>query len=157
MPQGSQVVEKAVVVGEVYPSSTACGAFGTPSLSLASVARSPPIDERTVIQDTVGPAAALGFDGVMLGALSLVACRRGVSLFQDLGSSGWGIALLTIVAASLFSSLVTTILITPHNYPVDWTPVVVHGTVFAAVGIVIFIVARREIIREGVRRRPPGA
>jgi len=155
VPQGSRVTETGLIIWEVYPSPADCGALGTPGLSLASVSRSPTIDERTVIQSTVSPLATLAFMGILVGALSLFARRRGISPFRNLGATGWGVGILTAFAASLFSGIVTSILITPYNYPLDWTPTLVWGTAWGAVGVVIFVVACREMLREGARRRPP--
>lgn len=157
VPQGSEVVEKAPVIWEVHSSPSACGPVDTVALSLASVARSPAIDVRSLITSTVGPVATMGFSGLLLGALSIVARRRGISLFADLGAAGWGVAFVTIFVATLFSGMLTQVLITPYNYPVDWTMTLIGVVAYGAVGVAVFVVACRIALREGARRRlPPG-
>jgi hypothetical protein len=158
VPKGAQVNLTGLIIWEVFPSASDCGPLnvpGPPGVSLASVTRSPEIDERALIQATVSPIATLGFSALELGGLGLVARHRGISLLQDLGVVGWGAALLTVFSAGLFASLVTEAAMTPYNYPVDWTPLFVYGPIYVILGVVLFFVAGRELLREGARRRPP--
>lgn len=155
--QHSQVTETGVTGGYNYPTLAACGAPETLTVSLASVTRSPVIDERGYIQATVGPLSTLGFVGAMLGILNSLAHRRGFSIFVDAGKAGWVSALLMIFAATLFSGVVTLILVTPYNYPPDWTPAIGYGAVAGTMGVAAFLTACRVILRGRPYRRGVGS
>lgn len=158
--QGSQVVDAVSMVWEVHAAPTDCGPLdvpGPPAVALASVSRSPPIDPRTLIYATVSPAATLAFVGGTLGGLSLLARRRGISLFEDLGGEGWGIALLIVFTAGWFGSLAATAFTIPYNYPVDWTPVYVYIPIVGGLGVGTLFVAWRAVQRAALRKRRPPA
>jgi hypothetical protein len=151
--QHAQVTVTGVTVGNLYPTSAACGGPEVLTVSLASVARSPAIDERVYVQATVSPLSTLILTGGMLGILNHLAHRRGFSIFTNLGSSGWRPAFLTVFAAFLLAGVVTAIFTTPYNYPLDWTPAIVYGTVAGTIGVALFIVACRAILESGRRGR----
>ncbi|HYM39486.1 MAG TPA: hypothetical protein VEY12_04990, partial [Thermoplasmata archaeon] len=158
--QGAQVNDTASIFWEVHSSPTACGPLdspGPPAIALASVTRSPPIDPRSLIYATVTPVATVAFSAGMLGGMEGLARRRGVSLFRDLHGEGWGIAFLTVFAANLFAGLVTAALTIPYNYPPDWTPLFVYVPVYGVLGIGIFVVAWRKLLRAAGRDRKPPA
>ncbi len=149
VPQGSQVMGNGDIIWEVHPSATDCGPLGTPGVALGSVARSPAIDQSLLIQTTVGPVSALGFMGLLFGVLFILGRRHGISLLGDLGSSGWRIGILTAFAAILFSNVATSTATMSYNYPPLWTPVLVTGAIWGAIGVVLFATACREMLREG--------
>lgn len=153
VPQHSQVTENATEYGAIYPTSADCGAPETPGISLSSVTGGSVIDPRMVLQFAVGPFATIVFTGVMLGLLQYLAHRRGFSILSDLGSSGWVVAIVTVFSAGLFSSVVTLVLMTPYNYPLDWTPAILYGVAYTAVGLLLFGIACRVALREGRRSR----
>ena len=149
--QHSQAAETGNTVGNLYRTTAECGAPETLTVSLASVERSPAIDERTLIEATVSPLSTLLLVGLMLGILNLLAHRRGLSIFESLGASGWRPAFLTVFAGLLLSGVITQIFVTPYNYPLDWTPAIVYGVVVGSIGVAIFIAACREVLRGGSR------
>lgn len=151
--QHTQATETGSTIGNLYRTTAECGVPETLTVSLASVTRSPAIDERTLIQVTVSPLSTLILVGLMLGILNLLAHRRGLSIFKDLGAAGWRPAFLTVFAALLLSGVVTFIFTTPYNYPLDWTPAIVYGAVVGSIGVAIFIVACRAVLAGGGRDR----
>ena len=156
---GSQVTDAVSIIWEVHSSPTACGPLdnpGPPTISLASVTRSPPIDPRTLIFASVIPGATVVFAGGMLGGLQRLARRRGISLSEDLRGEGWGIAFLVVFAANVFGGLLTAVLTIPYNYPVDWTPLLVYVPVYSALGIGTFVVAWRAVLRAARDKKRPG-
>jgi len=155
--QHAQVTETGSTVGNLYPTLGACGAPESLTVSLASVARSPAIDQPAYVQATVGSLSALILVGVMLGLLNHLAHRRGFSIFTDVGVAGWRPSILTVFAAMLFSGVVTQVFITPYSYPLDWTPAIVYGVVAGTIGVAIFLVACRAILRGGARGRSAGS
>lgn len=154
VPQGSLVAGEGLIIWEVHSSATDCGPLGTPGVALGSVARSPAIDERALIQTAVGPTSALGYMGLLFGVLFVLGRRHGISLFGDLGSAGWSVGVLTALASILFSDITSLAATTPYNYPPDWTPAIVSGVLWGTIGVVLFIVACRELLRKGVSRSP---
>ena len=157
VPQGKQVNGTAAILWEVVPTPSGCGPLdvpGPPAVYLASVTRSPQIDERLVIQTVAGPASALGFMALLLGVLGLLARRHGVFLLRDMSSVGWEVGILTAFSAILLSNVVTALAVTPYNIPVDWTPALVSGAILGTLAVVVFLVAVRAILREASRRRP---
>ena len=154
VPQHSQVTENATVYGSGYPSPAQCGGPETPGISLASVAGGYVIDIRTVIQTLVQPVATMAFTGALLGFLQYQAHRRGFSIFADLGASGWGIALLTVFAAGFFAGVLAQFLVTPYNIPLDWTPAILSGIALSALGVAVFAVGYREMLRAGRPKQP---
>lgn len=158
VPKGAQVNGTGAIIWEVFTSPSDCGPLGipgAPGVALASVTRSPEIDERAVVQAVAGPVSALGFMGLLVGILGVLARRHGLSLLQDLGTAGWSAGILTSFAAILLSNVVTSILVTPYNFPLDWTPALVFGTIFVAIAMAVFLRACRGVLREAARRRPP--
>lgn len=153
VPMGSQRVEAGTTTGNLHQSVEGCGASESLVVSLATVMRSPEIDMHDLIYGSVSPVAALGFAGVMLGTLGVAARRRGIHLLQDAGTAGWHVAWLTLIDASLFSWVVTMALITPYNYPVDWTPVLAFGAVYTVIGVAVFVVAWVLVMRIASTRR----
>lgn len=155
---GAPVTDRVSILWEVYATPTECGPLdvpGPPAVSLASVARSPPIDSRALVYATVQPAATLGFAGGMLGALGLLARRRGISLLRDVRGEGWGIAFLMTFAASWFASLLTQALMVQYNTPADWTPLLVYVAV-VVVGVTgATVVSWRAILRAARHNGPP--
>ena len=152
VPQHSQVTENATVFGSGSLSPSRCPSE-TPDISLASVVGGFVLDIRMVIEGFVRPAATVGFTGAWLGFLQYQAHRRQFSIFEDLGSSGWGIAVSTIFAAGFFASVLSLFLVTPYNIPVDWTIATLYGIVFSAIGIAFFAVGYREMLRVGRRKQ----
>lgn len=152
---GSTIPGEGMSVGPISSSPGGCGALQVPGIAIASVTRSPPLDVRDTIVATVGPLATLGFVGGMWLAIALLARRRGFSIFRDLGDEGWPAAFLTFFAASMLSAVVTGILITPYNYPPDWTLVLVEGGIYGVVGLALFVLACRAILRIGRRNQHP--
>jgi hypothetical protein len=121
---------------------------------LASVAGGHIIDIRTVMQTLVQPVATIAFTGALLGFLQYQAHRRGFSIFADLGASGWRIALLTVFAAGFFAGVLAQFLVTPYTIPLNWTPAILSGIAFSTLGIVLFAVACREMLRVGRPKQP---
>ena len=95
----------------------------------------------------VAPIATIAFVAVLLGILHERARRRGGSLLKNLGSRGWVVAIQVVFAAGLFSGILTNALITPYNFPVDWTPVLLEGPILGALGLAVFFMAWREVAR----------
>jgi len=153
VPQRSEITTTGAIYGSIHESPADCGTSETPGISLASVRRVPAIDDRMVLQSLVGPLSTLAFAGVILGVLNTLAHRHGFSLFMDLGALGWAVSLLVVFAAGLFSGVLTAAVLTPYNYPVDWTPVLMSGIGYGAVGIVLLAVGYRVMVGEGLRRQ----
>ncbi len=154
VPRHSQVTENATIYGAIYPSRGQCAGPETPGVSLASVTGGYAMDVRTAIPIFVQPLATIAFTGVLLGLLQYEARRRGFSVFADLGASGWRIGLLTVFAAGFFAGVLTQFLVTPYNVPLDWTPAILSGIALSAIGVTLFAVAVREMLRVG-QPRPP--
>jgi len=152
VPQHSQVTRNASLFGSGSLSPGQCPAE-TPGISLASVAGGFVLDVRMVIESFVRPVATIGFTGAGLGFLQFQARRRRFSLFEDLGTSGWGVALSTVFAAGFFANVLTVFLVTSYNVPVDWTVAILYGVVFSALGIVFLGLGYREMLRVERRRR----
>ena len=153
--QRSQIRAAGAIYGSMHPSPAECGASETPGIALASVRRIPEIDERMVLQSLVSPLATLAFAGIILGILNTSAHRHGFSLFLDLGGMGWAVSIMVVFVAGLFSSVLTAVVTAPYNYPPDWTPAIVYGIGYGAVGTVLLAVAHRVMMSEGLRRRRP--
>jgi hypothetical protein len=156
VPQGSRVTDNASIIWEVHTSPTDCGPLSTPgppAVALASVSRSPPLNGAAMVQGLDYPLAVLAFAAIMLGVLSLIARRRGFSMAHDLGSTGWVVGFLTAIAAIVFGYAVQAVLLSTYNYPPDWIPALIGGMLYGAVGVVIFVLACREMIRVGTRHQ----
>lgn len=156
--QGSQVTENASIIWEVHPSPSQCGPLdspGAPEVALASVTRSPPIDQRALIYATVNPLATIGGTGAILGYLGLVARRHGISLLRDTYGYGWALAMLVLFAAYSFSGAVILALTIPYNYPVDWSPALVYGPVDGAIILTTTWLARRLVLKAASRNQSP--
>ncbi len=105
------------------------------------------MDTRSLII-LLGPVITIGFVGALLGILQFLAVRRGGSLRGTLGARGWVIALQVFFAASLFSGIVVNAMMTPHNVPVDWTPILIEGPLIGALGVAVFVMACRGLARK---------
>ena len=154
VPQGSRVTDNASVIWEVHASPDGCGPLdspGPPAVSLASVTRLPVIDVRQLTYATVNPVATAGFAGGILGGLTLLARRRGISLLRDLHQQAWVVAILVMFAASLFNSVVVSALTIPYNYPPDWTPLFIYGPIYGAIGVGTMIATWRVVLRAAPR------
>jgi hypothetical protein len=114
---------------------------------LAFVAGGFVLDIRMVVESFVRPTATVGFTGAWLGFLQFQARRRQFSLFENLGASGWAVAVSTIFAAGFFANVLTLLFVTPNNVPVDWTVPILYSVVFSTLGIVFFAVGYREMLR----------
>ncbi len=155
---GSQVTDNASITWEVHASPTQCGPLdipGAPAVALASVTRLPPIDERALLYATANPIATLGGMAALLGYLSLLARRHGISLLRDMYGYGWALALLVLFAAYAFDGVVVAVLTIPYNYPVDWTLLLVYGPLYATIIIATTLGARRLVLKAASRDRPP--
>lgn len=145
--RNSEVAESRAIYGEVSPSPAGCGPSETTGVRLASVTREPETNPVTVVFAVVSPIATIAFSGVLFGVLHIILRRRGKSILGDLGPSGWGVAFLTVLAGSLFSGVVTQVLVTPYSLPLNWTPALVYGVIFTAAGIVAVRAAYRMALR----------
>src|SRR5437588_9826632 len=152
VPQHSQVTENANLFGSGSLSPGQCPSE-TPGISLASVAGGFVLDVPMVIESFVRPVATIGFTGAWLGFLQYQAQRRKFSIFEDLGASGWGVAVSTVFAAGFFANVLTLFLVTPYNVPVDWTDAIPHRVAFAVPGALSFAVGYREMLRVGRRKK----
>jgi len=106
-----------------------------------------------VIESFVRPVATIGFTGAWLGFLQYQAQLRKFSVFEDLGASGWGVAVSTVLAAGFFANVLTVFLVTPYNVPVDWTVATLYGVVFSMLGVIFFALGYREMLRVGRRKK----
>lgn len=105
----------------------------------------------------LGGVVTLGFAGILLVILHLSAVRHGGSLLKNPGRVGWAIAFEVVLAAGMFSAVVTAVLATPFNFPVDWTMVLTEGPIIGALGAGIFFLAWRTLIRHLPRVPPPAS
>jgi len=151
VPQHSQVTENANLFGSGSLSPGQCPSE-TPGISLASVAGGFVLDVPMVIESFVRPVATIGFTGAWLGFLQYQAQRRKFSVFEDLGASGWGVAVSTVLAAGFFANVLTLFLVTPYNIPIDWTVAILYGVVFSMLGVIFFALGYREMLRVGRRK-----
>ena len=91
--------------------------------------------------------------GVVLAASGVGLHLRKFSIFEDLGASGWGVAVSTVFAAGFFANVLTLFLVTPYNVPIDWTVAILYGVVFSVLGVLFFAVGYREMLRVGRRKK----
>jgi hypothetical protein len=147
VPRNSEIAGSRAMYGEVFASPAGCGPPETTGIRLASVTRDPEIDPRTVVVSVVSPIVTIAFSGALFGALHLSLRRRGRSMFGDFGLAGWAIAFLILTAASLFSGVVTQVVVTPYNVPLDWTPALVYGAIATAAGGFLVRAAYRMALR----------
>jgi len=152
--RNSEVVATRAIYGEVFSSPAGCGPPETTGVRLASVTRDPEIDPRTVVVSVVSPIATIAFSVAIFGGLHLSLRRRGTSIFGDFGLSGWAVGFLILTAAGLFSGVVTQVLVTPYNVPLDWTPTFVYGALAAVAGLLIVRAAYRMALRPRAAVRP---
>src|SRR5437879_9452921 len=150
VPQHSQVTENANLFGSGSLSPGECPPE-TPGISLASVAGGFVLDIRMVIESFVRPVATIGFTGAWLGFLQYQAQRRKFSIFEDLGASGWGVAVSTVFAAGFFANVLTLFLVTPYNLPIDWTVAILYGVVISRPGALLFPAGIRDRLRVAPR------
>src|SRR5436853_6181228 len=106
-----------------------------------------------VIESFVRPVATIGFTGAWLGFLQYQAQRRKSSVFEDLGASGWGVAVSTVLAAGFFANGLTVLLVTPYNVPVDWTVATLYGVRFSMPGGIFCALRYRALARVGRRKQ----
>jgi hypothetical protein len=155
VPQHSQVIEHPTLHGSGSLSPSQCPSE-TPGLALASVAGGYVLDIRLLIESFVRPAATVGFTGAWLGFLQYQARRRKFSIFEDLGVSGWGVAVSSVFAAGFFANVLTLLLVTPYNVPVDWRLAILYGVVFSTLGIVFLVLGYQQMLLAGRRKQPNG-
>ncbi len=74
---------------------------------------------------------------------------------KHLGSVGLSVAGYVVLAASLFSGVVLNALLTPQNIPPDWSPLFIYGLIFVGLGLTLFELARRQVLRGVARDKPP--
>lgn len=151
VPAHSETDANAREFGSVHATAADCGLGDTPGLSLASVQRTSPIDQKGLLQATVFPIATLGFAGVLLGVLEILSRRRGRSLFRDMGTDAWAIGIFLMFAAGGFAGVVAQILMAPYNVPPSWAPAVIGATASALLGGAFFWMAARIVKRAGGR------
>src|SRR2546425_10248483 len=92
----------------------------------------------------VAPVITIGIVGVLFGILQFLAARRGGSLLENFGAGGWVIAFEVLFAAGVFSGVIVIVLMTPYNFPVDWTQLFICGPLIGALGLAAFLLACRS-------------
>jgi hypothetical protein len=100
-----------------------------------------------------GGVVTLGFTAILLVILHSYAVRHGGSLLNNLGARGFVIAFEVVFAAGLFSAVIMAVLVTPYNVPVDWTLAFTEGPALGILGIGVFFLAWRTLVRS----LPPGS
>ncbi len=78
--------------------------------------------------------------------LHLEAKRRGSSIWSDIGTRGWIVALLATISAGIFGSIIVNGLQTASNTPPSWSTFFVEAPVLAGLASLVFLLARRMFL-----------